>query len=200
MGNAKTVNLLFTLTAFCRTRSNFSHFSLAISFLNISICLEKDSKKKRQTKENTKYVLAYWSYSIHFSRKTSIKGNDKELEHVVPTHRTSYRSVWPRGFDALDPNPQFWIFTSVSLGSSPRSYSFTSAKIGISVHTATKSDKNLSTFRSARCSFAPRSTLLFANRSPVWSTFRAGAKVIRCRVNIALLKGAVSRNSPKLGN
>ena len=56
-----------------------------------------------------------------------------------------YRSGWPEGFVVLTPATHFWMFTSVSLGSSPCSYSFTSATVQITVHTgATKTGKNLS--------------------------------------------------------
>ena len=40
----------------------------------------------------------------------------------VHTHQTSCRRGWPGGFGALNSSPHSWIFTSVSVGSSPRSY------------------------------------------------------------------------------
>ena len=59
---------------------------------------------------------------------------------VVHTHQTSCRLSWPRGFGALNSSPHSWIFTSVSVGSSPRCYLLTSATGRIGVHTAPKCD------------------------------------------------------------
>ena len=57
---------------------------------------------------------------------------------VVHTHRAPCWRGWPRGFDALNSSPHSWIFTSVSVGSSPRSYFFISATGPIGVHTSPK--------------------------------------------------------------
>ena len=58
---------------------------------------------------------------------------------VVHTHLTWCRRGWPRGFGELNSSPHFCgIFTSASVGSSPRSYLFTSATGRIGVHTAPK--------------------------------------------------------------
>lgn len=50
------------------------------------------------------------------------------------------RRDWPRGFGALNSSLHSWIFTSVLVGSNPRSYLSTSATVWIPVHTAPKSD------------------------------------------------------------
>ena len=55
--------------------------------------------------------------------------NGPELERVFHIHRASHGSGWPRGFYQLNSSPHSWIFTSVSLGSNPRSYSFTSSMV-----------------------------------------------------------------------
>ena len=54
------------------------------------------------------------------------------------THRTLSRRDWPRGFGALNSSSHSCIFSSVSVGSSPRSYFFASATGRIGVPTAVK--------------------------------------------------------------
>ena len=67
----------------------------------------------------------------------SMNSSSTEREQGVHTHRTSCRSGWPRGFGELNPSPlpntHF-----VLVGSSPRSYLFTSVTVRIPVHTAPK--------------------------------------------------------------
>ena len=94
---------------------------------------------------------------------------------VVHTHRTWCRRAWPRGFGELNPSPHFWIFTFVSVGSSPRSYLFTSATGRIGVWRKIHSICNAPRSRSARRSFAPsqksrRHTVFVCERKPfpVW--------------------------------
>ena len=72
------------------------------------------------------------------SIRCSMTSNGTGLEQVVHTHRTSCRSNWPRRTGALNLSPHSWIFTSVSVGSSRRSYLFTSAAFGITVHSPLK--------------------------------------------------------------
>ena len=88
--------------------------------------------------------------------------NDKEKEQVVYIHPTSWPSGWPRGFGELNPSPHSWIFTSLSVDSSPRcSYLFTSTTVPDTCSHCTKvwhrafpiRDTPLS--RSAWRSFAP---------------------------------------------
>jgi len=64
--------------------------------------------------------------------------NEPGPAQVDHTHRTPCWRGWPWGFDALNSSSHSWIFTSVSLGSSPRSYFFTSATGRIGVHSAPK--------------------------------------------------------------
>ena len=54
---------------------------------------------------------------------------------------STMQSGWRRGSGALDPSSHLWISTSVSVGTSPSSYSFTSATVRIPVHTKTKQQK-----------------------------------------------------------
>ena len=67
-----------------------------------------------------------------------------------------YWSSWPRGFVALTPATHFWMFTSISFGSSPHSCSFTSATFSITFHmggggaTCTESGNNLSNMWQSR--------------------------------------------------
>ena len=115
---------------------------------------------------------------------------------VVHIHRTSCRSVWPRGFGELNPSPHSWIrFTSVS----PQVAQKLSVLAPIYLlplwskyrsPVQNLSDMWRSTFvigaalRSIT-EIAPRSPLLCVNRSPIWYNFHTGAKAIWYRVNMA---------------
>ena len=120
-------------------------------------------------------------YRIAFrvNRKSySVDGKGTELEQVVHTHRTSYRSGWPEGFGELNPSLHSWIFTSVSVDSISLSYLFTSSTVRVPVHIATKrgrkwlSDMWRSTLEIGAeqlcpvTRIAPKSPLLCLNRSP----------------------------------
>ena len=120
-------------------------------------------------------------YRIAFraNRKSySVNGKGTELEQVVHTHRTSYRSGWPGGFGELNASLYSWIFTSVSVDSISLSYLFTSSTVEVPVHIATKrgrkwlSDMWRSTWgigAEQLCPvtrIAPKSPLLCLNRSP----------------------------------
>jgi len=120
-------------------------------------------------------------YRIAFrANRKSYSVNDKgaELEQVVHTHRTSYRSSWPGGFGELNPSLHSGIFTSVSVDSISLSYLSTSSTVRVPVHTATKlgtkwlSDmwrSNLEIGAEQLCpvtEMAPKSPLLCLNRSP----------------------------------
>ena len=85
--------------------------------------------------------------TLHYTSRTAFRPNMKSdsVQYERKRHRTgtsrsytSRRSGWLRGFGALDPSPHFWIFTSLSVGTSPSSYSFTSATVRIPVHSKTK--------------------------------------------------------------
>ena len=120
--------------------------------------------------------------------------NSTELEQVVQTHQTSYRS------GCL----YFWIVTSVLVGFS-RCNSSTSSTVRIPLHTTTKSGTEkpirygTNYFQDRRSvahlrfvtEFAPKSLLVCVNRSPIRYGFHAGAKDIRYSVNKAL--GKVSK-------
>ena len=110
------------------------------------------------------------------------------------THRTSYQSFWPRGFGELNPSHYSWIFTSISVDSSPRSYLFISATVHILVRIAPQGvtepirDVTLH-FRDRRgeaqsvAGNAPKSSFVRVDRNLVWYGFRAGAWAIRYSVN-----------------
>ena len=83
------------------------------------------------------------------------------------------------------------------MDSSPRSFSFISAKVRIPVHTATKWQKPMgymtigaAQLRSA-IKIAPKSRLLCVNRSPMWCGFRVGARAIQYGVNIAYYRNPI---------
>ena len=105
------------------------------------------------------------------------------------THRTSCRRDWPRSFCALNPSRLSWIFTSVLVGSNPRSYLSTSATVWIPVHTALKSDtepiRYVTLHFRDQCGAA---SLRHKNRAATTvrvceQTPRGGAKAIRHSVN-----------------
>ena len=127
----------------------------------------------------------YWGYvytlpnSFSCQRKIySVNAKGTELEQVVHTHRTSYRSGWPGGFGELNSSLHSGIFTSVSVDSISLSYLSTSSTVRVPVHTATKlgtkwlSDmwrSNLEIGAEQLCpvtKIAPKSPLLCLNRSP----------------------------------
>ena len=120
-------------------------------------------------------------YRIAFraNRKSyNVNGKGTELEQVVHTHRTSYRSGWPEGFGELNPSLHSWIFASVSVDSVSFSYLFTSSKVRVPVQSLTKrgrkwlSDIWRSTLEIGAeqlgpvTKIAPKSPLLCLNRSP----------------------------------
>ena len=103
---------------------------------------------------------------------------------------------WPRGFGALNSSSHSWIFTSVSVSSSPRSYLFTSARGRIGFHTpskyGTKPPRYVTLhFRDRRgfapSDIAPKSSSLSVNRRPIRYDFCGGAKAIRYSVEVALI-------------
>lgn len=126
-----------------------------------------------------------------------MKSNGTELELNDLTHRISYQSGREGLVLTLNPNQQFSIFTSLLLGSSSRSYSFTSAAIRIPVHTATKGDRDLSDMGWSICKTdaaqlrsvkvtAPKSPFSCDNRSPTGYERRADV-VGEHRVNVNFL-------------
>ena len=122
----------------------------------------------------------------------SMSSNGLWRHKSLTTNRTSCRSGWPRGLGALNSSPHFWIFTSVSVGSSPRPYVFTSATVRI-VFTQQQSitmAQNLSemwrsTFKIGAAQLhsvteiaPPQLKFLCVNRSPIWYGFRLAAQKV----------------------
>ena len=70
-------------------------------------------------------VPEYFGY-VNTSENSSVPGRHKSFTHIE--HRAG-AGGWPRGPGTLNSNPHAWIFTSVSVGSSPCSYLFTSATV-----------------------------------------------------------------------
>jgi len=117
------------------------------------------------------------NFSVTYARQRPITETNR-----LTSHQSSYTSSWPaKGrFGVLNLNPQFefWIFTSVLLGSSPWFYSFSSA----TVHCDKERQKPIrycddSVSRSTRRSSAPlvtqKSPLLCVNRSTICMFFPA---------------------------
>ena len=103
------------------------------------------------------YIANSFSYQHETSYSVQYEQQRPWAAQVVHTHRKSYWSGWPRGSGELNTETKC-IFTSASVGSSRRSYSFTSASVRIrAVPQVGESypicDDPLS--RSARYSFAP---------------------------------------------
>ena len=86
--------------------------------------------------------------------------NGPDLEGVFHIHRVSHGSGWPRGFCQLNSSSHSWIFTSVSLATNPRSYSFTSCMV-----------------RTAMIIVAQK--LVQSYEDPLSSTFKTGAGQLR---------------------
>ena len=120
-------------------------------------------------------------------------------KQVVHTYRASYRSGWPRGFGELNPSPHSWIFTSVSVDSSPRSQSLLPlrSEFPITLHESVVQNLSrvmwCSTFKTgtARCSYAPLQKSCRNHRFYVSIEalairygFHAGAKPFRYNVKI----------------
>lgn len=82
-------------------------------------------------------------------------------DRVVDTHRTSYQSGWSRELGELNPKPHLWIFISVSVGSSLRSKSLTSATVWIPVSKEKKSGRNLDEIGTAQLRSKSRRTHRF---------------------------------------
>ena len=122
-----------------------------------------------------------------------MNSDDIELKQVVHTSNIG----WPREFGKLNLSRHPWIFTSVSVDSTPPSAKlFTSSTVRMSARTVPKCgtkphplcDTPLS--RPTRHSFAPWQKSRGNHRSYAWTEvlsgmiFRRGAKAIRYRANI----------------
>ena len=73
------------------------------------------------------HIPESFSCRLKMRIRYTVNSNSTELEQVVYKHQPSCRSGWSRGFGELNPSPYSWISSSISLGSSPLSYLFTSA-------------------------------------------------------------------------
>ena len=125
-----------------------------------------------------------------------MNSNGPRMAQVLSIHWTSCWSGWPRGLGDLNPSPISWIFTSVSVDSSPRSYLFNSTTVRIGVLTAPKYVPN--PIRNVTIHFRDLRGVALRQRNcaeitvlgseqepyPVW--FSCGAKATRYGVNIAL--------------
>ena len=109
--------------------------------------------------------------------------------------RTSRRRGWPRGYGTLNSSSHSYIFTSVSVGSRPRSNLSTSAMGRVGVYNvpnnSTKSVRYVTLhFRDRRCAVSLRhrnhaaTTVLVCKQKPYPV---CGAKAIRNKVNNALM-------------
>ena len=128
------------------------------------------------------------------SRPLQCEQQWSKAAQVVHTHRTWCRRGLLRGFGALNSSPHFCgIFTSVSVGSSPRSYLFTFATGRIDVHTAPKYGAKHIRYvtlhfqdRLGAASLSHRNraakTVLCVNGNLFRYDFCAGAKAIQYRV------------------
>ena len=86
-------------------------------------------RQQRQRQKSNRLRLC-----SHYSMNSIGPGRYKSFTHI----ETSRRRGWPGGFGALNSSPHSRIFTSVSVGSSPRFYLFISVTVRIVVHTAPK--------------------------------------------------------------
>ena len=139
----------------------------------------------------------------------SLNSSGPGLEKVVHTRRISCLSGWPREFGALNTSPHSWIFTSVSVASSLRSYLFTSATVRIGVPIApkygTKPTRYVTLhFRDQRSAASLRHrhraeiTSLCVNRSPIRYDFCASERAIQYSANIAYTVTTCTPRAPIL--
>ena len=132
--------------------------------------------------------------------KPSINSNGpfwhKSFTHIKQSVGAVSRKVWCTNVPSSFLNT---VITSVSVASSPRSFSLTSATGQIDVHTAlkygTKPNRYVTlNFRELRCAtqlrsfteITPPQPFLCVSRSPFWYDFRGGAKYILYSANTAL--------------
>ena len=138
-----------------------------------------------------------------------MNSNGLGLQQVVYTRRTPCLSGWQREFGALNTSPHSWIFTSVSVSSSLRSYLFTSATVRIGVHIAlkygTKPTRYVTLhFRDQRGAASLRHrhraeiTSLCVNGSPIRYEFCASEKAIQYSANIAYTVTTCTPRAPIL--
>ena len=119
------------------------------------------------------WMTKFYEFFKNVNGKADMKSYTVQYERlrdrVVHTHRTSYRSGWPRGLGELKRKPHLWIFVSVSVGSRPRCKSLTSATVWIPVPTEKKSGRNLDKIRTAQL----QSFIEIATNSSFWWVTRS---------------------------
>ena len=138
----------------------------------------------------------YWMAS-HGVTKSYLAWREQQkprAAQVVHTHWTLCRHSWLRGFGALNYIPCSWIFTFVSVASSPRSYLSSSATSKKGVHIAPMYGRTKPISRSARHTITHHISqplrhqpFLCVNRSSIWYNFCVGAKAFWYSINIALV-------------
>ena len=136
----------------------------------------------------------YWM-ACHGATKSYLAWREQQqprAAQVVNTHWKLCRNSWLRGFGALNYIPCSWIFTFVSVASSPRSYLYSSATSKKDVHIAPMYGKKPIS-RSARHSFTlsqksrrHNRSALCVNRRPIRYNFHVGAKAFWYSDNITL--------------
>ena len=137
----------------------------------------------------------YWVAS-HGATKSYLAWREQQqprAAQVVHTHQTLSQHGWLRVFGTLNYSPCSWIFTFVSVASSPRSSLSSSATSKKGVHIAPMYGKKPIS-RSARHSFTlsqksrcHNRSALCVNRSPIQYNFHVGAKAFWYSVNIVLV-------------
>ena len=124
---------------------------------------------ERLWREMTKFYEFFKNVNGKADMKSHTVRYERLRDGVVHTHRTSYRSGWPRGLGELKRKPHLWIFVSVSVGSRPRCKSLTSATVWIPVPTEKKSGRNLDKIRTAQL----QSFIEIATNSSFWWVTRS---------------------------
>ena len=132
-------------------------------------------------------IERFHSRGQHLWKFTGTKGSVC-IRKEFNSHRICFEHQHGRRFIVWDTNMaavtscENVLFTSVSLGSSPHSYLFTSATVRVPVHTTLKCGTEPIRYvtrhfrKSARRSFTPlQSPLLCVNRSPIRCGLRVGA-------------------------
>ena len=139
----------------------------------------------------------YWVAS-HGATKSYLAWREQQqprVAQVVHTHQTLSQHGWLRGFGTLNYSPCSWIFTFVSVVSSPLSYLFSSTTsrnyTGKCSHHTIIWHKTYFEISTAQLhsvtEITPPQTFLCVNTSPIRYNFRVGAKAFCYSVNIALV-------------
>ena len=127
----------------------------------------------------------YWIAFVPSTQKAirpSMSSNGSRTSNI------SSRSGWPRGLGKLNPKPHSWIFTSVSVDSSPRSHLFTSATVRrVLVHTAQRAKCGIEPISDAPPSRSARRTFALSplnHRSHMWTEAISGIAFVPAQLTI----------------